>query len=265
MSEPLPHRQSFFDRHYHLLRRLHSLTGVFPVGVYLFPHLTTNSSIIWGEVLSAKEAGGGVYAFQHEVNFIHSLPALALLEIFGIWLPLAYHAAFGIYVATTGRSNTWHYNYQDNWRYTLQRWTGYIALLFIFYHIATLRWGWTWLPLASVFNPREAASSTALAFRGGIEDVTWRAWLIGTVYMIGVLASVYHFANGLWTAAITWGLTVTEAAMKRWGYVCAAVGIALAAAGVASVIGFATLDLERARAIEKSMAPVAAPFQEERG
>jgi succinate dehydrogenase / fumarate reductase cytochrome b subunit len=259
-TAPAASSESFFSRHYFLLRRLHSLSGVVPIGAYLFPHLTTNSSIVWGEYLS----GGGVHTFQHEVNFIHSLPALVLIEIGLIWLPLLYHAAFGIYIATTGRSNVRHYNYQDNWRYTWQRLTGYIALVFILYHVATLRWGWDWLPLAGGFDVDGAASSTAVAMRGGEEAITWKALVIGGLYLVGVLATVFHFANGLWTAAITWGLTITVQAQKRWGYVCAAVGLGLAAAGVASVIGFMTLDVEEARAVEKSMLPVAAPFDVER-
>jgi succinate dehydrogenase / fumarate reductase cytochrome b subunit len=261
MSEPSSPRASFFDRHYFLLRRLHSLSGVFPVGAYLFPHLTTNSSILWGEALTTS---GGVHTFQHEVNFIHSLPALALLEIFLIWLPLAYHAGFGIYIATTGRSNARHYNYQDNWRYTWQRWTGYIALVFIFYHVATLRWGWDWLPGAVAFDVDGAASSTAIALRGGVEEFTWRAWMMSGLYLIGVLATVYHFANGLWTAAITWGLTITVQAQRRWGWVCLAIGLGLAGAGVASVVGFTMLDVDEARAMERGMLPVAAPFDVER-
>ena len=42
------------------------------------------------------------------------------------------------------------------------------------------------------------------------------------VYPIGIVAACYHLANGFWTAAITWGLTVSAAAQKRWGIVCAA-------------------------------------------
>jgi succinate dehydrogenase/fumarate reductase cytochrome b subunit len=41
--------ERFLDRHYFLIRRLHSLSGVFPIGVFLFPHLLTNSSIVWGD------------------------------------------------------------------------------------------------------------------------------------------------------------------------------------------------------------------------
>jgi len=66
-----------------------------------------------------------------------------------------------------------------------------------------------------------------------------------------VLALVFHFANGLWTAAITWGVTVSVAAQKRWGQVCALVGLSLAGAAIASVFGFATLDPAKAQVIEK--------------
>ena len=41
------------------------------------------------------------------------------------------------------------------------------------------------------------------------------------VYPLGILASCYHLANGFWTAAITWGLTISASAQKRFGYVCA--------------------------------------------
>ena len=94
-----------------------------------------------------------------------------------------------------------------------------------------------------------AASSTAVHFQNG----TW-GWFASVFYLVCVLGLVFHFANGLWTAALTWGLTVSEAAQKRWGYVCAVIGIGLGFAAVISVIGFATLDIEQAREIELILA-----------
>ena len=106
---------SFLDRHYFLIRRLHSLTGVVPIGAFLFPHLTTNSSIVWGRFTGYDKYGdAGVATFQHEVNFIHSLPALVLIELFVLWLPIAFHAGVGVWFATTGRPNNDRYRYQDN-------------------------------------------------------------------------------------------------------------------------------------------------------
>ncbi|NLW24067.1 MAG: succinate dehydrogenase, partial [Clostridia bacterium] len=34
---------NFFEKHYFLLRKLHVITGVLPVGVFLLVHLTINS------------------------------------------------------------------------------------------------------------------------------------------------------------------------------------------------------------------------------
>lgn len=242
---------SFLDRHHLLLRRLHSLSGILPIGVFLIAHLTTNSSILWGRMSPHAEGGsGGVATFQHEVDFIHSLPALLLIEIFGLWLPIAFHAGLGVYYATTGRSNTRLYPYGANWRYALQRISGYVGVVFIFYHVATLRWGWR-LPGSSAFVAERAASTTAVALRGGLEQ-PWQlaGILVGLLYGLGVSMLVYHFANGLWTAAITWGLTVSEHAMRRWGRICAVIGAGLMVIGWAALIGFVTLDLDAARAYE---------------
>lgn len=246
-----PASRSFLDRHYLLLRRLHSLTGVVPIGVFLLPHLTTNSSIVWGEQLAHSPYGpgtGGVYTFQHEVDFIHSLPALVLIEVGLIWLPLLFHAAMGIVFAKTGRTNVSAYRYGGNWRYALQRATGYVALVFIFFHLSSLRWGWTYGGYFPTFDPEAAASTTAIHFQDGRLGL-----LMAAFYLVGVLSAVYHFANGLWTAAITWGLTVSRTAQERWGRVCTALGLGLAAMGVAAVWGFSTLDIQKAEEVEVRM------------
>lgn len=72
-------------------------------------------------------------------------------------------------------------------------------------------------------------------------------------YLVSVLGLVFHFANGMWTAAITWGMTVTVAAQRRWGWICTAVGLGLAALSVAAIVGFWTLDIDEARRIEDAM------------
>lgn len=242
-----------------LLRRLQSLTGVAPIGVFLLPHLTTNSSIVWGRVLATPEItegvtpNAGVETFQHEVDFIHSLPALVILEFAVLFIPIIFHSIVGIWIASSARVNVDRYPYQSNWRYTLQRATGYVGLLYLFMHIMSLRFGWTFGGLMPAFDPHHAASSTGAHF----QEATL-PWLVVSVYVIGVLSLVYHFANGLWTAAITWGLTVSATAQKRWGWICAALGLALAGAGLAAIGGFATLDVESARVIEERLAQMGA-------
>ncbi|MFO0828686.1 MAG: hypothetical protein U0572_11145 [Phycisphaerales bacterium] len=253
--------ESFFNRHYHLLRRLHSLSGVVPIGIFLFPHLTTNSAIVWGRIVNVQKfeamnipaSGAGVATFQHEVDFIHGLPALFFIELCILWIPIFFHAIVGMHFAHSGKPNLDRYKYQGNVRYSLQRVTGYIGFLFIFMHISSLRWGWTYWGLMPGFVADAASSSVAEHLQSGGTGL-----LMAVFYLVCVLALVFHFANGLWTAAITWGLTISEAAQRRWGYVCAAIGIALGGAGVAAVIGFATLNVKDAKAVEATLRGVQA-------
>ncbi|MDX9912086.1 MAG: hypothetical protein RBS39_09665 [Phycisphaerales bacterium] len=247
---------SFLDKHHFLLRRLHSLTGIVPVGVFLIPHLTTNSSILWGRLNARADAYAdnaamrGVVTFQEDVHFINGLPALLLIEI-TLWAAIAFHSILGVMYARSGKANVQRYAYQDNWRYTLQRISGYVGIFFIFYHIATLRWGWSFLvPGGTKWSHEFAASTLAACLQGSTEGMTPAGVLISLWYFVGVTLLVFHFANGLWTAAITWGLTISESAQKRWGYVCSAIGAGLMLAAWSSVIGFVTLSHDDARAHE---------------
>ena len=260
-----PAELSFIDRHHFLFRRLHSLTGIVPIGVFLLAHLTTNSSIVWGKAGLRGEypdlpwAHGGVAYFWKEVLWINqSIPHLLLIEI-TLWASLAFHSILGFYYAFTGRSNTDRYKFNGNWRYRLQRISGYIGFAYIFYHVATLRWGWTFLiPGGTQWSHEFSASTMAAALRGSMEGITAAGILVSVFYFLGVSLLVFHFANGLWTAAITWGLTVSRKAQVRWGYACLGLGAALMVMGWASVLGFVMLDPQEARRVEmviKSGAP----------
>lgn len=250
--------KGFFEKHYFLFRRLHSLSGVIPIGVFLISHLMTNSSVVWG-LADSRQAGAdgtghaGAATFQHEVNFIHSIPFLLIIEI-SLWGAIAFHSVLGVFYALSGKSNTHRYAYQDNFRYTLQRISGYLGIIFIFYHVATLRWGWTFLiPGGTKWSGEFAGSTLAMILRGGAGDITMPAVLVAIGYFVGITLLVYHFANGLWTAAITWGLTVSAAAQKRWGLACAGLGAGLMAMAWASLFGFLFMDPAKAREAEEGV------------
>ncbi len=260
LADSRPPSQSFLDKHHFLLRRLHSLTGIVPIGVFLIAHLVTNSSILWGKWgMRADGHGmtvseGGVTYFQKEVTWINEeVPHLLLIEI-TLWSAIAFHSILGFVYARTGRSNVANYGFAGNRRYALQRLSGYIGIAFIFYHVATLRWGWTFLipPFdGSVpWSHHYAASTLASSLRGAWEGVTGWGIAVSLFYFLGVSMLVFHFANGLWTAAITWGLTVSARAQKQWGYVCAAMGAGLMLAGWSAVVGFALLDPAAAKKTE---------------
>lgn len=248
---------SFIEKNHFLLRRLHSLTGIVPIGVFLIAHLLTNSSIIWGGAAlregmhDAPFADKGIAYFQEEVAWINTqVPHLLLIEI-SLWGAIFFHSGLGIYYAMSGRSNTARYAYQDNWRYTLQRISGYLGFVFILYHVATLRWGFDWLvPSGTVWSHHFSASTLVAALKGSTDGWTAAGLVVSLAYFVGVSLLVFHFANGLWTAAITWGLTISTQAQKRWGYVCAAIGIGLMGAAWSALGAAWTTDYHKAKAIE---------------
>ncbi|NND98044.1 MAG: succinate dehydrogenase [Pirellulaceae bacterium] len=183
-------------------------------------HLTTNASFLTG-----------TQTFQRAVYLIHAPgPLLPVIEWAFIFAPLLFHAILGVWIAKTGQNNTDRYRLTSNRRYWLQRVTGMIALVFLFFHILHLH-GWFhadfWLHTVQAmgfgsFRPYNAGSTLAAAMNG---------WIWPAFYLVGVLSCVYHLANGLWTSGITWGLWISPAGQARASKVCVAFGVVLAVIG----------------------------------
>lgn len=213
------------DRSYHfLLIKLHSLSGILPIGVFVVFHLAVNASVL-----------AGPETFQRNVDLIHSIkPFLTAAEVFGIFVPIAFHAILGVRIWWWSRNNIRHYPYADNIRYTLQRIAGLIALAFILFHV--LQMNWLGEPLKTIggdsFNPDPpfAAYTAAKALQASV-------W-IAPVYAIGIIAVCFHLANGLWTFLISWGITIGVNAQRTAGYVCAAIGLAVCGIGLAALWTF---------------------------
>jgi len=224
---------SFFSRHQFLISRLFSLSGLIPVGAFLVVHLVTNASVL---------AGPGT--FQSRVDLIHSLgPLLVPIEWAFIFLPMLFHATVGFAIIAGGLPNVSSYPYVGNVRYTLQRATGMIAFAFIIWHVIQLHW--MGAPLGGgKFDPHHASSSAAVA----LQPIG-----VAILYAIGILAAVFHLANGLWTMGITWGLWTSPAAMQRANWVSIVVGVLLGAAGLGALGGMRRVDVEQARVIEDRM------------
>jgi succinate dehydrogenase / fumarate reductase cytochrome b subunit len=228
---------SFLVRHQFLIYRLFSLSGLVPVGAYLVVHLLTNASIV-----------NGPMTYQEQVDRIHSLGvALLPVEITFIFLPILFHAAVGWLIISGALPNTLAYPYASNIRYTMQRVTGIIAFAFIVFHVIQLHHlaGAPFKDLGGgQFDPEHASSSAAVAIRP--------LW-ITILYAIGMLATVYHFANGLWTQGITWGLWTSPAAQRRASWISGIVGVALAVIGLSAIGGMANVDVEQATRVENEM------------
>lgn len=211
-------------RYHFLLRRLHSLTGLI-FGGYLVVHLIVNATIA---------QYGNVY--QVQVNKIHDLPFLWVFEWGLIYLPILYHTVYGVWITITGQPNVQSYPYAKNWFYTLQRISAIIILLFMIFHVFSLKYGWFGGTLT--FDPHRASATVGRHMQASF-ILPW------IVYPIGVIASVYHFANGLWTAAITWGLTISAGAQRRWGWICMALGVLLLICGMIAIFASARMDWQQ--------------------
>ena len=65
--------------------------------------------------------------------------------------------------------------------------------------------------------------------------------MIPPFYALGIVCSVYHLANGIWTTLITWGITVGPNAQRKAGYVCAVFGVVLGLVGLGTLREFTSL------------------------
>ena len=196
------------------LRRLHSLTGIIPIGAFLIEHFVSNAF-----------ATRGPAAYAKQVEFLSSFPFVVGLELFGIWLPILYHALYGFYIWYRGETNLTAYPWAGNWLYTTQRWTGAIAFFYMGWHTWHLR-----------FTGIHLLSYPAAAF-GKVQTEFLSPWAVA-FYAIGILCASWHFAYGLWLFAAKWGITTGDVARRRFGYVCCVIGLAFVVTGAVTMYSF---------------------------
>jgi len=197
-----------------LLRRLHSLTGVVPIGAFLLEHFISN-----------YEAFKGPEAYGAQVKFLNSLPFVVGLELFFIWIPILYHGLYGVYIWWRGDTNVGDYPWQGNWLYTSQRWTGIIALVYMVQHTYYLRFTGVHLPT----HPMQSFAKV----QGELTNPAMVAF-----YAVGIIAASWHFAYGVWLFCAKWGITTGEMARRRLGYLCLLLALGLISLGAASMYGF---------------------------
>jgi succinate dehydrogenase / fumarate reductase cytochrome b subunit len=201
-------------------RRLHSLSGIVPIGAFLIEHFFSN--------FVATE---GPAAYTKQVALLAGLPFVFFLELFLIWIPIAYHALYGFYIWYRGDGNVGEYPWTGNWLYTSQRWTGAIASFYMGYHVWHLR-----------FAGEHILSNPAVAFPK-VQAEFQNPWILA-FYAVGIVAASWHFAYGLWLFTAKWGIVSGDQAQRRWGWVCLVIGIAFVAAGAATMYAFLSTPLQ---------------------
>ena len=180
------------DSHF-LLRRIHSLTGVVPVGLFLVYHLYLQLYLHYGAEI-----------YNNEVNSFYDSPLATWALVIVVYIPLLFHSLLGVLLVFENKVQT-SYTYFSHLLYWLQRISGIGVLLFIIAHVWNAKlgpwiagtWGTHFEHLSSGFNDPETGMLTK------------------TVYLLGVFGAVFHFANGLNTFCMTWGIALTPTSQKR--------------------------------------------------
>ena len=180
------------DSHF-LLRRIHSLTGVVPVGLFLVYHLYLQLYLHYGSKI-----------YNNEVNSFYDSPLATWALVIVVYIPLLFHSLLGVLLVFENKVQP-SYTYFSHLLYLLQRISGIGVLLFIIAHVWNAKlgpwiagtWGTHFEHLSSGFADPETGMLTK------------------TVYLLGVLGAVFHFANGLNTFCMTWGIALTPTSQKR--------------------------------------------------
>jgi succinate dehydrogenase / fumarate reductase cytochrome b subunit len=202
-------------------RKIHSLLGVIPVGFFLIEHLLTNYAAVKGHA-----------SFVHSIEFLNSLPLVLFLEIFGIWLPLLYHGVYGLYVAYQARNNVSNYGYFRNQMFFLQRVTGVMTFLFVAWHFFETR-----LQVAIGNVSHEELGMT-------MHNIATNPVMF-TIYVIGIVAAVFHFSNGMWSFLVSWGITVGPRAQRVSTYVWLGVFVVMTIMFIMSLTAFTDSQFEQ--------------------
>jgi len=203
-----------------VLRKLHQFSGIVPLGLFLLEHFYTNSKAL-----------NGAASFNDAVKDLQSIPYILFVEIGGIFIPLIYHAVYGLVITIEARPNNLNYPYPRNWFYLIQRITGLILFLFIAFHVMNFRFG-----LVPGLNTISVAHRPDLAF--DIVSREFRMIPIFIVYVIGITATVWHLANGIWLFLVDWGIAIGERAQRLTGYACIGFGVLMLLVGLNAAIAF---------------------------
>jgi len=222
------------NERYFLLRRVHALTGIAPLGVFLLQHFYAHANIFWSDA-----------RWNEHGEAIQAIPILPLIEI-GLIGALLFHGIYGFYLTYEAKMNASDYPYLRNWMFDVQRWSGVALFFMIGVHIYHTRWNY-------VVNGVEPDALYMYKYIGGSSmlgiPMNW-------FYVIFCVFASVHFANGLFLILCKWGIAITAKAQKLAAVACFGLFVGLAGIGVGATIFFGW---KQPRVNEKEHARIEAP------
>lgn len=192
--------------------RLHSLLGLLPIGAFLVFHLAAN-----------YQATKGAEAYNEVVGSIDKVPFVLFLEFAFIYLPLFFHAIYGLYIAFQAKHNVNNFGYLRNHLFMWQRITGVITLIYVSWHVWQTR-------------IQKALGNVEVNYDMMHDILSNPAMRI--FYALGILAAVFHFSNGIWSFLVHWGITVGPRAQRIATYFTLGVFVVVSFIGLRALSAF---------------------------
>lgn len=200
-------------------KRLFSLSGIVPLGFFLLEHTWANASAMRGQD-----------AYVATVTSLSHVPLLAIVEVLLVFVPLAYHAAYGTWLLVRRAAREPSPLGESLAR--VNRVCAWLALAFIAWHL---------------WETRVHAWREGIAPEAFYATLVWRLSSVShgfptraVLYLVGVTATVAHFGLGAYSYGLATGWFPKADQRKRaaWGF--GALGVMLFLASVSTVISLAT-------------------------
>ncbi|MFC1707715.1 hypothetical protein ACFL59_13015 [Planctomycetota bacterium] len=208
-------------------RRLHSLTGIVPLGLFLSLHLLGITQPTGGtSSIGASSDGASAIGTSSIWGFLSCGGAPPLLSATAwtlLLVALLGHGSYGLLIASRPRYCGVARPHHPGYRlYRLQRVSGILLLAFVTVHLLQARIAGTGTGTAWWLADKLQILGDPCSF-----------WF----YAAGTLAAAGHLSIGIATFGMTWGLT-TSPSSRRWAQLAAvAVFSVLSVAGITGIFG----------------------------
>jgi succinate dehydrogenase / fumarate reductase cytochrome b subunit len=205
-----------------LLRRLHSAAGTLPLGAFFLLHLWINARVSRGHA-----------AYDAVTAQFQRVPALFAIELLVVFAPLTFHAAAGVFLMAKGAKREARGAGDKPWATVMQRLTGALTLGFLVVHLFQFR-----LQVATdQIRPADffPLLCDRLSATNGLGIPS-----SAVIYLAGLAAASYHFANGILGSCFTFGFVRSGPSARLVSACCAGVGLATFLVGANTVISLST-------------------------
>lgn len=181
-----------------ILHRLHSLIGVFSLGLFIFIYFYTYSLTLHPQ---------GVELFNNRIYSLEKIPFLFLFELVFIFFPLFFHFTYNFVIWFKGQKKI----------------LGIGSFIFIGYHF-----------YATFYLP--AAQNTTLDYLWMVQifETPWKVF----IYLTGGICLFFYFVQEIWNFMIDWGIIINKKTQKNLWFLLGPLFIFLSLMQLGIVLNF---------------------------